>query len=235
MTDLHSLAVVTDTKLAKLTDACRSLMHKRSGIVDSIHVYAGDRKESGVRYDRARWGMTLTEAIAATPKSWDARSHANYVENLARVDADLAANADEIAACQDVWTANGCWSRFFMVPGGHIHRSMSCSTCNNGQEPTMFGWLPALSGLTEADAVNAHGPLLCTVCFPSAPTEWTNGRELEAEAKKVARCAGSGQYVATKTSGARYARCPECDTTQARTTLGKLRAHKAPKTAEAAR
>lgn len=66
------------------------------------------------------------------------------------------------------------WTRFFLVQnnGGHIHSSMACSTC---YATTQFGWLPTLSGQTEPEAVAAHGAILCTVCYPSAPTEWTNG------------------------------------------------------------
>lgn len=63
------------------------------------------------------------------------------------------------------------WSRFFLVTNtnGHIHESMHCRTTF---PTTRWSWLPALSGLTEADAVAAHGPRLCSVCFPTAPVEW---------------------------------------------------------------
>lgn len=228
----HELAVATDTQLAELHSQAAALTQKRASIVATIHSAAGDRKQNTwqVRYALAPWGMSLDQAIAATPTtSWDARDHAKAVADLAAVDAKLTTNATEIAAVNQVWIDNGCWSRFFLVPGGHLHSSTTCSTCNNGHEPTMFGWLPNLSGLTEADAVAAHGALLCTVCFPSAPTEWTNHYELEAEAKKAARCTGSGEYVEVKNWQARYARCPVCNTSQARTTTGKLRAHKPPK------
>ena len=63
------------------------------------------------------------------------------------------------------------WSRFFMVPGGHIHASLSCKTCNKVGQSTAFTWLSHLSGLTEAEAVAEYGPVLCTVCFPSAPLD----------------------------------------------------------------
>jgi hypothetical protein len=61
------------------------------------------------------------------------------------------------------------WSRFFLVTSstGHIHSSMHCDTC---YDSTTYGWLPELSGLLEAHAVMAHGEVLCTRCFPNAPT-----------------------------------------------------------------
>jgi hypothetical protein len=66
------------------------------------------------------------------------------------------------------------WSRFFLVQNvnGHIHSSMHCSTC---RWDTQYAWLPTLSGLTETDAVEEQGPRLCSVCYPTAPVEWTLG------------------------------------------------------------
>ena len=79
------------------------------------------------------------------------------------------------------------WPRFFLVTSspGHIHSSMQCSTC---RWSTTFGWLPELSDMTEADAVAECGPTLCTVCFPSAPLDWTSGKKITAAqaAKKAA-------------------------------------------------
>lgn len=79
------------------------------------------------------------------------------------------------------------WSRFFLVTSspGHVHSSMHCSTC---RPTTRFGWLPELSGSDEASAVDELGPTLCTVCFPSAPVEWTEGKKITAAqaAKRVA-------------------------------------------------
>lgn len=78
------------------------------------------------------------------------------------------------------------WSRFFLVTSspGHVHSSMYCSTC---YPSTRYGWLPEMSGQSEAEAVAEFGPTLCTVCFPSAPVTWTEGKKLTAaEAKRRA-------------------------------------------------
>lgn len=85
--------------------------------------------------------------------------------------APLRAETDEL---EELWWTER-WSRFFLVVSsadGHIHDRRSCSTC---RFDTVFSWLPELSGLSEADAVEAYGAILCTVCFPSAPVEWTGG------------------------------------------------------------
>lgn len=77
------------------------------------------------------------------------------------------------------------WSRFFLVTSsqGHIHSSMRCSTC---YQTTEYGWLPELSGDTEAEVVTTHGPALCTVCFPSAPVEDTGHKITQSRAQELA-------------------------------------------------
>ena len=87
------------------------------------------------------------------------------------------------------WTAQYTgWTRFFLVTnqGGHIHSSMGCSTC---RIDTAFAWLPTLSGLTQDDAVDEYGAILCSVCFPDAPVEYTNGTNKKEAARKDAEAA----------------------------------------------
>jgi hypothetical protein len=119
------------------------------------------------------------------------------------------------------------WTRFFLVNnnGGHIHSSMDCSTCNNGKSPTRFGWLPNLSGQSEPEAVAAHGAILCTVCYPSAPSEWTDRRDDSV-------CSGSGDFYAEdqpKRTGfysGNWGTCRGCGTRQTVSKIGKIRKHK---------
>ena len=110
--------------------------------------------------------------------------------------------------------------------------STACSTCNKGETPTEFGWLTDLSALTEADAVTTHGALLCTVCFPSAPVEWTNFYETQAAAKKAARCPGSGtrdyprETARMGYAAGNYGTCSHCGQNTTLTATNKLRGHK---------
>jgi hypothetical protein len=114
------------------------------------------------------------------------------------------------------------WTRFFLVK--HIHSSMSCSSF---RPTTRVGWLPNVSGLTEAEAVKEHGATLCTICYPSAPVELTTA------AVDPNLCAGSGQYHSTEhltgRENAWTAPAGYCDTCRQWTTLtksGNLRKHK---------
>lgn len=112
------------------------------------------------------------------------------------------------------------WPRFFHVV--HLHSNMHCSSF---RPTTRIGWLPDVSGLTEAEAVAIHGEALCTICFPSAPTALTQ--------KQVdpAYCTGTS-YDRTKPHELRrmskWGTCTECGTVQTVTSTGKVRKHKKP-------
>lgn len=132
---------------------------------------------------------------------------------------------DEIPPFEAEFSSRGGWSRFFLVKnnGGHIHSSMSCSTC---YPTTQFGWLPNLSGQTEAEAVAKHGAILCTVCYPSAPTEWTDRHDDSV-------CTGSGKFFNRDLPhrgphfySGNWATCEGCGTTQTMMKTGKIRKHK---------
>lgn len=125
------------------------------------------------------------------------------------------------------------WSRFFLVPGGHIHSSRSCHTCNKSvMNPTSFAWMPNLSGKSDEEAVKDQGAYLCTVCFPDAPVSWTNGHDVAAEAKKAEQCPGSGTYDYDKAKArlgyfsGNYATCTHCNERITVTKTNKLRGHK---------
>jgi hypothetical protein len=79
------------------------------------------------------------------------------------------------------------WSRYFLVvsSAGLIHDSMDCHTCNKGRKPTEFALLPELSGTDHTTAVAALGPSLCSVCYPSAPVEWTDTERIPARIAEV--------------------------------------------------
>lgn len=123
------------------------------------------------------------------------------------------------AAYEEVSKEYTGWSRFYLVKAsnGHIHSSMDCSTCF---PTTQFGWLVDVSGLSEAEAVAAHGERLCTVCFPSAPSAWTDAdsyyariaretrdeRLAERAAKAAAKAAKKAERRLTYHYGVRFVR-----------------------------
>ena len=194
-TTLHEHAVEIDT-LLKAT-------HQE---LATVNFYI-ERAENEIRRATGQthngyWNGTLEDALAvnAFRSQWDAKNHS---EGIAKRN-ELLPKRDElrviIKACNDDWKANGFWSRFYLVcnSNGHIHSSTNCNTCFI---TTDYAWLTDLSGLTEADAVNAEGEVLCSVCFPSAPVSWTNGerrRDKEAKAKREAEKAERQRIKAEK-------------------------------------
>lgn len=112
------------------------------------------------------WGKTYSEMVAARQSAQD----------------DLDATYARIFELDRLYTG---WSRFFLVTSstGHVHSSTECHTC---RDTTTYGWLPELSGESEADAVTKLGAVLCSVCFASAPVEHQGGKITKAKAAKLA-------------------------------------------------
>ena len=189
--------VEVDTRLAAAYEASYDAGRKCRGAWEIlVHLLPREqRKEMDVEVRFARQSYAPAKVLeaahlhAATCGEWDRRDMERYLsEYYAKAQALTAAHAAERLIGEEY---EG-WSRFFLVTSskGHIHSSMNCSTC---QWTTTYGWLPDVSGLDEEAAVEAHGALLCSICFPSAPVEWTNFYEAEEARKQAESCPGSGQ------------------------------------------
>ena len=110
------------------------------------------------------------------------------------------------------------WTRFYLVQ--HIHNSTHCSSF---RPTTRIGWLPDVSGLTEAEAVAAHGETLCTICFPSAPVALTT------KAADPEVCTGTRDHSQPSRTGyyrGNWATCSDCGQQITLTSTGNLRKHK---------
>ena len=190
--------VEVDTRLAAASEATYDAGRYCRGAWETlVHLLPREQRkelDDDVRFARQSYApakvLEAAHVHAATAeREWDRRDMERYLsEYYAKAQALTAA----IAAERLIGEEYEGWSRFFLVTSskGHIHSSMNCSTCN---WQTTFGWLPDVSGLDEEAAVEAHGALLCTVCFPSAPVEWTNHYEAEEARKQAESCPGSGQ------------------------------------------
>lgn len=111
-------------------------------------------------------------------------------KRLASLEVKLEVVRAELAPLAEI-AAAGKWTRFVLVPGGHLHRP-ACSTL---YFTTQRFVLPEYSGADEAEIVEIAGEAACTVCFPSAPVDRPTRipvlvEEREArEAEKAARAA----------------------------------------------
>lgn len=154
--------------------------------------------------------------------------YAKSVENY-RAQADKL--AEKIRAFDPIeapylaeWKKRNGWTRAYLVPDGHIHKTTACQSL---YPTTIVAWLPEQSGWDEEKIVEAAGMMACTFCYPSAPVDALRAAH-EAE-KKKGQCPGSGTHE-HDSSGLRYmsprARCNHCGQTTSVTSTGKLRGHK---------
>lgn len=212
-----------DEKLAELYQAVGRVEKRLTGTLIHIRKVVGQKP---IRSTRAT--VSWTTSVEQTIEDARERS-AEYLlthrctigDLVAQYDAlvaELASIEAEMAPLNAEHTRRP-WSRFFLVTSsdGHIHSSMHCSTC---RPTTAYGWLPQLSGKTEADAVADQGPLLCTVCFPSAPVAWTVGKP------KPTYCAGGSPTDRKRVGMNTYGTCPACGERVIVTMSGKGRKHK---------
>lgn len=183
--------------------------------VSSAHYRLGHRKGYGRGLRNGGWPMDAASTLTALEEAINEGKIVAYEVKLSReilTDVeDLKAQRAEIVAQTtelDDEFRRRPWSRFFLVTsstGGHVHSSMHCHTC---RWDTEFGWLPSLSGKDEPTAVADQGAILCTACYPSAPVEWTRGKEPAADT-----CPGSNKPSSSEPH--RYGRtvygtCPVC-------------------------
>lgn len=143
--------------------------------LDSIHRAANDRRNYG--RGRPRWGMSDQDAvdkaqrIASSDQTYIGQAAAQDLQKLTREQCELTRIRTESETLNGEYVRRGGWTRAFLVTNGngHVHSSMSCSTCNRGGQSTQFQWLVEFSDHDESEVVAAAGWRACTVCYPSAP------------------------------------------------------------------
>lgn len=118
----------------------------------------------------AWWNIEKAQAPVTAYRKMEAdaakRGHAFHLtKELAEAERALDV-AKAIAAPLEAVAAAGRWTRFVLVPQGHLHRGFGCSTL---RWTTQTGLMPEFSGADEAEVVELAGERACTVCFPSAP------------------------------------------------------------------
>lgn len=197
MTEIRHEAEI-DTKLADIMSAeskqAQAIASAKSGLQHACSFRDRYRDEEPTL---AEVITVASEQVAAPDAAeWFKNQISAYLQKIADAQYQIRVLRDEAAPLNAEFNAKQ-WSRFFLVTNtnGHIHSEMSCSTCFFD---TSFGWLPELSGMTEKDAVEAYGAILCSICYPSAPVEWTNGISHVAQAEKDARAAAKAERDATK-------------------------------------
>jgi 8-oxo-dGTP pyrophosphatase MutT (NUDIX family)/GNAT superfamily N-acetyltransferase len=230
---------------------------RQASALEQMHHAVGDRQQG--RGQGKFWQKSHQEVLNHDPSTLtNPRLARDYARNRTAYDSageDAKTEQGHISRYDNEFHKRGGWSRFFLVPDGHIHSSMQCHSC---RPTTPFSWLPNLSGKSEGEAVEQHGPHLCTHCFKSAPTEWKRDpAETRAEEKKKSGeyCEGGkassypdaeerarrkathpqgkvklepGEAMYTGQRGGYQGRCPTCKTIQKVKNSGEFYQHKPP-------
>lgn len=185
--------VEIDTALSALYQGEFGLEAKVAGALLAIRRGLGHRATVTGRgaSKREEWPTSADEAIAAMREQGDTligmmRPASSIVAKYDTAVAELRANRDTQAPMHAEFERRGGWNRFYYVPGGHVHRTMHCSTCNNGRERTRFEWLLDWSGRDQAEAIaalaaSAHTLCSQSCCFPGAPVATAAPRKTTAE------------------------------------------------------
>lgn len=184
---MKELAKTTDKRLAELYAKESDLLHRLKSNEEQIRHAAGQQM---VRKDYEwQWSGTWEEAL---------HSPAARVQELLAsgklIQEAVSLLYSEIRPLEAIFREHR-WSRFYLVPAGHIHSSMRCHSC---YFDTQYAWLPELSGDTEEEAVAAEGEILCTFCFPSAPVAWTAGIGRRTQEERDAKAAEKAAKLAAK-------------------------------------
>lgn len=110
-----------------------------------------------------------------------------YISQVFELEAKIAACRDEATPYQNEYNRRP-WRRFFLVTNqnGHIHTSMSCSTCFHD---TQYAWLPSYSGMADEKIVGLEAYRCCTICMPIAPAEQKAARVAYTKAQRDAKAA----------------------------------------------
>jgi hypothetical protein len=165
-------AKASDAKLAELWMVRAMARQSLKSAKITVHYAAGDSK---LYYGgRSEWKLDLVDAIAkatatAQGTTYAAEQAARALREMGKATERLEAADTAVQEQERQWYEHGQWRRYIAVPGGHIHHNDGCFTL---RWDTDTRWLPELSGDTEADAVAAYGPALCSHCYPSAPSDW---------------------------------------------------------------
>lgn len=168
------------------------------------------------------YALGLAERFAESRYASEAESAQRYWDEAAEYYAVLTNALETIDAIyEDEWDRRGGWTRYWLVPGGHLH-DYYCHTLTPGK--TLVGMLTEASGLDEREVVERYQTTACSKCFPDAPVA-TPLTPVE-----QGYCEGSGtnkyEYITENYQGI-WGRCEYCEKgVLCNRTSGGLRKHK---------
>lgn len=129
-----------------------------------------DTQLAAINAPRYQFHNAIRDANARKKLGWVQRDpkYLAELEQKIAVAQEAIAAIDKAAEPLEAIYQEQRWTRFFLVPGGHLHSSQYCQSLHWN---TALGWLPEYSGHSEAEIVELGGESCCTICYPSAPVD----------------------------------------------------------------
>jgi hypothetical protein len=170
-----------DTKIKEFEKQIKQSHDRWYQLIDQAHIAAGETPTRQHPSRRPTWPSTdklMRQRIGQRAKF--SQADAQIMEQLREQETIPFHLGLAIAELQDAYWATP-WPRYYQTtgPNRHIHASRSCGTCRS---TTVYEWLTNHSGDQPEAVVEAHGPILCRVCFRDQPDNWKYQRR---------HCAGS--------------------------------------------
>lgn len=141
----------------KLAEAQRVISPKHYDRYSARSVYELSVKES---WDKLKANPNLLD---------DVYGKKNLYSEILQANRDVKKAEKDINTFDEAYEKRGSWNRAFLVPNGHVHSSINCSTCNKGKEATKFQAMTNYSNHSEDEIVENAGYRACTTCYPTAP------------------------------------------------------------------
>ncbi len=167
--EIRELAVETDTEAFTIYMNLIASRRRTQALADSLHAANGEprpRKKNGTLAPYTRpIEETLAELLPKRETLSDVQK--SMLEKYEEKVVENAKMEAELQRLDAIHEKHG-WSRAFLVANdnGHVHKTMSCSTCKFDTE---FTWLVEHSGKNEEEIIAAEASRACTMCYPDAP------------------------------------------------------------------
>jgi hypothetical protein len=97
------------------------------------------------------------------------------VRSIEEITADIEATEKirfathhQLSPLYDEFIRRGGWTRWYLVPNGHLHYDVSGDRCSR-IPTTEHYWMTDHSGRSADEMIELAGDRVCTTCFPDAP------------------------------------------------------------------
>jgi hypothetical protein len=96
------------------------------------------------------------------------RSVAELRAEISELGREALRLGDQLEPLHQQWIARGGWTRWYLVPDGHLHYDISGDRCSRIPTTDHY-WMTEHSGRSAEEMVELAGDRVCTTCFKDAP------------------------------------------------------------------